>query len=100
MYTHSKTVEGSLKTAHYLRLGTEKLKQLGVQMFSSLDELEWLIGVCWKFGSAALVLELERIVRLTCGEKIDCRKQANIQKEHDLCHRCYRYAYEVTLLLL
>jgi hypothetical protein len=38
------------KTVYYLRLGTEKLKELGAQMFSSLDELEWLIGVCWKFG--------------------------------------------------
>ncbi len=42
--------QGLSKRASYLRLGAEKLKEHGAQMFNSLDELEWLIGVCWKFG--------------------------------------------------
>ncbi len=36
--------------AYYLRLGIEKIKEFGTKMFGSLAELEWLVGVSWKYG--------------------------------------------------
>ncbi|KAL6078845.1 Testis-expressed protein 11 [Balamuthia mandrillaris] len=46
--------------SYYMKLGAEKIKEYGTDMFSCPDELEWLIAVCWDFGkSAAKANEME-----------------------------------------